>query len=335
TNLKNTEPMGKGLAEALIEIPSTYDEEYKQFFLNKDFYSPGYLSSLAAFLSFQHVLERNFDCECPNNNSYLETLGLYHILWGRKAPYQVGNGQYYTPITQLLSVESTDDVTASINSCLRHFTGYTDGDIPEGLAKLTHVVGELLDNVWSHGFSTGFAMAQKTAVPYTDRKDFYLEFSIVDKGLGFLEEAKRSGKSKEHNLNTDICALKWCLKKGNSTKHANDIDEWVQQLPPEHTGDSPYGAGIGANYEVNHHQGLGLAHLVELIEKCHGSLVIASGEAMLTIGEDGQRTECNLYNPWKGVAISCKFKLSLLLKEIENTDDDEVLALMDRLKGGV
>ncbi|EKO3524411.1 hypothetical protein K7V76_004325 [Vibrio fluvialis] len=322
--------MGKELSEALIDIPATHDQEYNSYYLESDFYSPGYLAALTAFLKEKRTSERGFDCD-RTLNGYLETLGLYNILWDRPAPHRVAHGRNYTPITQLSSAEATDDVTTSINGCIRHFTGYTGG----GLIDLTHVVGELLDNVWSHGQSTGFAMAQKTAVPHTNGEDHYLEFSVADRGIGFLEETRRTGKAAEHNITTDLEAINWCIQRGNSTKHADDVDEWAQQIPPEHIGESPYGSGIGSSYEVNHHQGLGLAHLVELVQNFHGKMIIASGNAMLTVEERGNRIETELDEPWKGVAISCKFRLSSLVQEIEEEIDEDLMAIIDRLKGDI
>lgn len=327
--------MGQGLREALVTITKNYDAEYNSFHLDKDFYFPGFWTVFTAFLNEKKIKERDFDCECSKQNSYLQTLGFHNILWNRPIPQRLSDGKTYTPLTLLSSAEATDDVTASINSCLRHFTGYTDGEIPDGLSQLNHVVGELLDNVWSHGHSTGFAMAQKTQVPKSHGSDYYLEFSVSDRGLGFLEETQRSGKAKTHQLTTHMDALNWCLQKGNSTKHADDIDPWAQQLPPEHVGESPFGAGIGTDYEENHHQGLGLAHLVELVERFQGEMIIASGNAMLMIHEDGNREELALDTPWKGVAISCKLKLSSLIREIADEPDEELLALMEQLKGGI
>ncbi|WP_050937911.1 hypothetical protein [Vibrio harveyi] len=324
--------MGKGLSEALREIPDDYEHEYNAYYLAKDFYFPGFLSTLAAYLKDKKTPERNFDCD-PEIAGYLRTLGLNHILWNCPEPVRVKDGVTYTPITQLCSAEATDDVTASINGCLRHFTDNVEGQSPDGLVQLNHVVGELHDNVWSHGQSTGFSMAQKTAVPGTNRTDFYLEFAIADKGLGFLEEMRRSGKAQLNNIECDKDALLWCLEEGNSTKHADDSDPWAQQLPPEHIGNSPYGHGIGSDYTVNHHQGLGLAHLVGLIEQFQGNLTIASGTCLLNINEDGERTQETLPTSWKGVAISCKFKLSLLCEEINDTVDEQLLALMEQLRG--
>ncbi|MFA0709694.1 hypothetical protein AB4653_28685, partial [Vibrio sp. 10N.222.48.A3] len=87
-------------------------------------------------------------------------------------------------------------------------------------------------------------------------------------------------------------------------------------------------------YTVNHHQGLGLAHLVRLIEQFQGTLTIASGRCLLNINEDGERVQETLPTYWKGVAISCKFKLSLLCEEINDTVDEQLLALMEQLRGG-
>ncbi len=324
--------MGKGLAEAVIEIPGKYDDVYNSFYLDNGYYTPGYLSALAAYLNYKRTKEREFDCH-PKVHGYLDTIGLYQILWDKDEPERVNEGKNYTPITQLCSAEATDDVTASINNCLRHFTGYASDNEPDGLTQLTFVVGELHDNVWSHGNSTGFSMAQKSAVPHTGRTDYYLEFAIVDKGIGFLEEIKRTGKADLNNIKSDSDAIQWCIQEGNSTKHADDKDEWAQQLPPEHVGDSPFGFGIGESYEVNHHQGLGLSHLVKLIEKYQGELCIVSGNAVFHINHMGFRSIDTIDTSWKGVAISCRFKLSLLCQQMESETNEALLTLMERLRG--
>ncbi|MDO9316599.1 MAG: hypothetical protein Q7V56_00160 [Gammaproteobacteria bacterium] len=70
-----------------------------------------------------------------------------------------------------------------------------------------NVVGELHDNVWSHGKSTGFSMAQKFKVPYEE--DYFIEFALADMGLGLRGEMIRAGKE----VSSHEAAIEWCLKK--------------------------------------------------------------------------------------------------------------------------
>jgi len=38
---------------------------------------------------------------------------------------------------------------------------------------------------------------------------------------------------------SDQEAIEWCLVEGNSTKHANDEDDWAQRLPDDFVGSNP------------------------------------------------------------------------------------------------
>ena len=111
----------------------------------------------------------------------MRAINLHGALWGEDQYQQerVNVGRNYSLVTALTNVEAVDVATGSINSCVRQLT-FPDRDprdCPKGLTDLTHVIGELHDNVWSHGKSTGFSFAQRSAVPHTQKKEHYLEFS--------------------------------------------------------------------------------------------------------------------------------------------------------------
>jgi hypothetical protein len=53
--------------------------------------------------------------------------------------------------------------------------------------------------------------------------------------------------------------------------------------------------------------GLGLAKLITAVEQFNGWCWLASGNAMLCISPNGQRTYVKLPIPWQGVALACRF----------------------------
>ncbi len=86
----------------------------------------------------------------------------------------------------------------------------------------------------------------------------------------------------------------------------------------------------------NNHQGLGLAHLIKLIIDYKGELQLCTGNALLLIDSSGKRSYKILKNEWKGVAISCRFKMSELRQSIKkNTLEDSARKhiMMERLRG--
>lgn len=100
----------------------------------------------------------------------------------------------------------------------------------ELLRSLTNVVGELHDNVCSHGKTFGFSMAQVC-------KDV-AEFCIADLGGGFLKVLNRvhvPGISSDHD------AIKWCLCRNNTSTSYEQRDPWEQSLPPDFSGVNPMG----------------------------------------------------------------------------------------------
>jgi hypothetical protein len=316
-----------GLSEALRDLPLMYEEEYNSLYLAKGFYSPGYIVSLTAFVNSKKILQRNFDVH-PENSGYLDAMGFNTAIWNVASENQsrCNVGKNYSLITPLHAPEDVDEATTSINSCIRQLSGNNSS---KGLSDLFHVVGELHDNVWSHGLSSGFSMAQRTKVPRSEPIDYHFEFALADQGYGFLREMKRSG----FDINSHKEAIEWCIREGNSTKHSDEVDEWTQTLPNDLIGRSPYGSNVKTRTDENHHQGLGLAHLIKLVKKYKGQLYLASGDTCLHINSQGKERFLNLQNSWQGVAISCRFRESELSKEYTEVLDSSLLEIMEKLKG--
>lgn len=322
--------MGLNLKDGMETITVFHDKEFRELDIpQQNFIHPGYLVILAAYINHHRLEERN--CFLPHDD-YLQAVGLHAALWGREDVRQRRNvGKNYSLVTALKSVEAVDIATSSINSCIRRLAFPDGGPYPEGLTNLMHVVGELHDNVWSHGRSTGFSFAQKSAVPKTKKTEHYLEFALADCGLGFLAELKRAGIK---GIETHQDAIEWCIEQGNSSKHSDNIDEWAQMLPGDNIGGNTFGAGVAVREESNNHQGLGLAHLMQLVKSYNGQLILASGDVCLQA--NGQVVSYQkLKSPWQGVAVSCKFKISdLALEKSDDSADDELADIM-RLLGGI
>ncbi|EXB28871.1 hypothetical protein [Acinetobacter baumannii] len=306
-----------------------FDDEYNSICLDRDHFTPGYLTALAGFIKAHNVPEREFHAS-DEQISYLRTIGFHRELW------QIGDninrvncGRTYSPLTPLKSPGEVDLANTTINNCIRELVNHEKS---EGIASLLRVVGELHDNVWSHGKSTGFSMAQRTKIPNTNGMDHYIEFALADKGLGFLEELKRARiEIKDHQS-----AIEWCIQEGNSSKLKNKSeDDWTQRLPDDLIGGDPM-MGFGGEVPENNHQGLGLAHLIKLIIDYKGELQLCTGNALLLIDSSGKRSYKILKNEWKGVAISCRFKMSELRQSIKkNTLEDSARKhiIMERLRG--
>ncbi len=307
----------------------THDKEYNSIFVDCDHFSPGYLTALAAYIKANNIPERAFDT-CSDLMSYLKTLGFHKELWQIDDSINRTNcGKTYSPLIPLRNPADVDLANTTINSCIRELVHH---ERSEGIASLLRVVGELHDNVWSHGKSTGFSMAQRTRVPYTDGKDSYIEFALADKGLGFLEELNRA----KINIKDHKFAIEWCIQEGNSSKlKKNDGNDWTQRLPEDLVGADPM-MGFGGEVPDNNHQGLGLAHLIRLVIDYKGELQLCTGDTLFRIDEFGNHSYEKLKNEWKGVAISCRFKMSKLKQPIKkNTleDSSRKHIIMERLRG--
>lgn len=296
--------------------------------LPKGFYSPGFIAAFAAYLCSKGVGPDCLSYACEQNKGYLAAVGLSKALWGVDDYQYVRKnaGVSYAPLTPLASQNAVDIATTQINGCLRALAaqGETDYSKSPAFKDLTHVVGELHDNVWSHGLSTGFSTAQRQQL---QNGEYVIEFSLADCGLGFLEELKQAGI---RNVDSHHQAVEWCIQEGNSSKLAARVDEWAQAVPEDYLGGDEFdGIAVQRNHNGNHHQGLGLAKLVELAEKYKGILYLASGDCVMSMN-DGAIRYRPLQEPWKGVAISLSIKESSFInaKADEADDVDDIMNLL-------
>lgn len=158
-------------------------DEYGAVNLEGAFYTPSFIVPLVCYLKRYPISQINFGVH-PDNKTYFKTIGLYKQLWENHDTWQRANcGRTYSPIICLNSMEHVDQATEDICSCLRLMV---EGLTSKGLAQLEAVVGELHDNVWSHGKATGFSMAQTY--------QGFIEFTLADQGFGLLGEMRRAGK---------------------------------------------------------------------------------------------------------------------------------------------
>ncbi|WP_347453402.1 hypothetical protein [Acinetobacter thermotolerans] len=312
----------KNVINLLNELDSLIDD-YGEVYLEKAFYTPSYLVPLTTYLYFEKVPYNKFDLD-PYNLSYLKTIGFYRQLWGKVDGYQrLKNGHTYASIACLDSPEHVNQVNTEISSCLTKLVGEQRS---EGFLKLIDVIGEVHDNVWAHGCSTGFSMAQTYEDPITHKK--FIEFTLADQGRGFLREVKSVGLS----ISSHKDAIEWCIQKGNSTKLVT-ADDWRQRVPGDFVGNNPMGR-FGGQIRESHHQGYGLFHLIDLVENFNGELYLISGNAALHI-KNKKRAYLRLKNEWQGVIISCRFdRDELLSSDIGKPVDDEKLSnIIRRLRG--
>jgi hypothetical protein len=198
--------------------------------------------------------------EFPSGNvrDYATAIGLNAALDGedRYTFERKNEGTNYSGLVLLATPEETDRATSQINGCIRAL--FPEPENLHFVRTLCEVVGDLHDNVWSHGKATGFSMAQKWRNPHA-RDAYHLEFALADCGYGFRRELLRVGLTAE--AASDRSAIEWCLVKGHSSKNLKCVDEWAQTLPPDIMGNPIPGVGK-ARESDNHHQGLGLAKLV-------------------------------------------------------------------------
>ncbi len=310
----------EGLVSGLKRVPLLYDRDSQTLDVPSGFYTPGFWVVLSAFASANDVAQGRLNLR-PDNRDYASAIGLPKALWGTDDyPFdRINDGRNYSGLEHLASPEETDAATSRVNSCIRTFVG---NELPESFTSyLCDVVGDLHDNVWSHGRASGFSMAQKWKVPRED--DQYLEFALADSGLGFLRELRRVGMSVSGD------------EEGHSTKLADPEDDWAQSVPGDII-NSPLTGIEKTRTSDNHHMGLGLAKLTRLVQTFSGVLWLASGDKIFLLNSDGNRTYIDLANPWQGVAIACRFRASRT-KSIDTDpygNSADVADIMRRLGGG-
>ncbi len=284
--------------------------------------APGYWSAYVA-----RAKNRNLkldELELPKSLlDYALAIGIEKAL-GQQDSYtykRKGAGTNYSALVLLESREQTDHATSEINQCIRKL--FSEPQYSEFASTICELVGDLLDNVWAHGKSTGVSMAQK----WNDTVGFNFEFAIADCGLGFLRELQRVGKDFQDHQS----AIKWCIQKGNSTKKKK-VDSWTQRLPADIMG-NPIGKDAHVVESENHHMGLGLAKLIDAVHLFNGRCWIASGDTLLFISPDGKFQYSKLPIHWQGVAIACRFDSSRISDKNPQYAEDEFEIILSELFG--
>lgn len=288
------------------------------------FITPGYWVALAAYCRYKNIAYSCLNFEYEITKNYASAIALKPSL-GEEDDYQYkrkNSGQNYSELVNLKDSEDTDRATEVINSCIRNL--FSEQELSTFVGDLCEVVGDLHDNVWSHGKSTGFSMAQKWS--NFDSTSSSFEFALADCGFGFLAELKRVGI----DIKSDQEAIDWCIKEGNSSKNLKQKDEWQQRLPPDIAGNPMPGLGKPVVSE-NHHMGLGLAKLLQLVHNYKGKLWLTSGEQSLIVKQNGKSEYYKNKQKWQGVVLACRFDTEKA-KEYVSSSDDITTSLIDFLR---
>ena len=286
------------------------------------FVEPSYLVILAAFVTHNNIDPARIHIKSHHIRSYLETIGFHQILHNQELSVCRPNlGKNYSMLSSLDNESVTEIANQQIISCINHFTNNRRSD---GLDKLKEVIGELHDNVWSHGMCRGFSMVQR----YNSNGHDEMVFAIADTGGGFLRELNRIGGIA--GVANHSQAIEWCIQKGHSSKkiEGEKEDGWAQQLPSDIIGNPM--RGLARYRKENNHAGLGLAKLVELIDYYDGSLQIISGDALLS-----RHLHKTTIQPislfWNGVVICFKLPYHGLKVAAIKESVDELHSILSKI----
>jgi hypothetical protein len=320
--------MGDGLEAYLRAARGGADGVVKV--IPRGHYAPGYWTMLAATGKNAGVSFEDLTFDYDVNAGYARTLRLPNALGGNDDfPYNRPNeGLNYSGLVLLESAETTDSASERVNGCIRHIFAGTELD--RFVQDLTEVVGDLHDNVWSHGLSTGFSMAQKWRNARREDSNWF-EFALADCGMGFLRETQRAGIA---GIGSHADAIEWCIQKGNTSKKTKVRDEFAQALPPDMMGNPMLGFAAIRESD-NHHMGLGLAKLVSLVEKYKGRLWLASGDSLLYKPPAAAHVIRVAASHCKGVALAARFDTRVIREQLasEQTEDETTANLITLLGG--
>lgn len=223
--------------------------------------------------------------------TYADTIGLLSVQSGSNIARQPVAGRTYSSLVELHSPAEVDLANAAINEliCLQ-LENY-----PNVAGQACQIVGELHDNVPAHAGGTGFSMAQ-----------FYpsaglLEIAVSDNGRGMLRNVQRV----DDQIMDHQTAIEWCMSEGHTS--AAEPDDWAQWIP-EDSLQNPYQDNVQTRSSHNHHAGLGLWKLEQIVKATEGTLLVWSGDACLLI-EGGQR-RFETTETWNGVAIALRLPIA-------------------------
>jgi hypothetical protein len=312
----------RGLIDTINHLSRFWSADDKRLTFPSDFLTPGALVVLTSFAKSNNLAQEHLALSAATSG-YASAIGLSKALWGVD-DYEYGRrkeGRNYSTLEHLSNPEATDIATSRINSCIRSFVG--DLLPAEFVAKLCEVVGDLHENVWAHGMASGFSMAQK----WIPKRDHYLEFALADSGLGFLSEMRRVGMK----VNSHREAIEWCIQEGHSTKKLKPEAIWTQRIP-EDVINNPLRGVEETRITDNHHMGLGLFKLTQLIKGFRGELWLASGDTALILEPGRKIAYIMLNHEWQGVAIACRFKASQIKSAgAEESADKDIEQIMQIL----
>jgi len=252
-----------------------------------DFLHPVLVAGAAALQKHQPVKKRLR--LAPGVTSYAETIGLNDVLNGYD-PRPPQKYKTYSGLTKLNSPELVEQVSGVISDFV--YVAYRDFDTVATL--IAKSIGELHDNVTSHSRGTGYSCAQ------IYKNDLW--FVVADNGIGMKRNVARI-----EPVQSDYEAIEWCLKKNNTT--ARQIDEFAQRLPAD-AFQNPYPPSVSIVQEdyPNHHQGLGLWHLSELVRKTSGDLHIWSGSSQFIAKPSGV-SKRDTSRIWEGTLLCIRLPL--------------------------
>lgn len=297
--------------ELELRLNSLYEALNNRTLIHLSFVNPFDTAMLAAFIK-KNSISKELIVPDDNVDSYLNTIDFYNLVWNEpRTNKQWTVGRSYCPLIELSSPEHTDTATTIIGNILERRCG-------EDAYSVIDVIGELIDNVWSHGKALGYAVAQVSGDD--------IKFSVVDIGKGFknvLQEANISG------INSDIDAINWSIQKGHTSK--GQEDEWAQFLPFD-SYENPFSSGVPIKEEENHHEGLGLYKLVDLVQKTKGNLSILSGQGLKFISAE-REFDSELKNHWQGVVIYCTLNIRNIKNALQNSDASDIDAILKEILG--
>ena len=317
-----------GIRYALKNQQNIAPEHNSLLYIPRGFLTPGFITTVTCIGFDQGITGLEYE-DPDSHQGLLEAMQVPYKLTGIDSyPYQRQNqGVNYSPIQMLQNADDVDAATSETNDSIRRRVG-----TQPGISELCSVIGELHDNVRAHAEGMGFSMALNWH-PTTP----VIEFSVADKGKGFLNECQRIGVP---GVVDDESAIRWCLTPEHTTKDI-DHDEFAQMIPEDAMG-NPFDGQADARpwHDGNHHQGLGLAKLMKLVTAYNGDLWVATGERLLISNpRTRHRDQFGNKDPfgnfvatphWKGVAIACRLKISELGRPFEEEPfHDDVQDILD------
>lgn len=221
------------------------------------------------------------------SNSYADHSGLRSALCGgyEEMVRPRTEGQTWSRLTTLYRHAEIEGCNQAINDLIFHQMAGMPRSVLDKIAK---VVGELHDNVASHASGRGFSAAQ-----FYRKGRPRLEVAIADGGTGFLRNVHRV----EPSITNHGAAIEWCLTKGNTA--------WRPPSQKAHLLDrcDPYSDDHDRAGQRDHHMGLGLWSLTELVRATRGTLLVWTGDAAYSLFSDGATRLVQTPVGWSGVVI--------------------------------